>query len=100
MLNTLTIDRDDLVKHLKEGVVTITFTKADGSERVINATLDPNKLPLMENNPNKPKRAMMFNPDVVKVYDTDKAAWRSFRLDSIIDIKGFNLLWNKYLVAE
>jgi len=41
---------------LTERNVKITFTKKDGTERVMNCTLDPNVIPLVESVQDKRKR--------------------------------------------
>ncbi len=60
----------------------VTFTKNNGENRVMNCTLRPEVLP---ENTSKTKRPE--NPDVLSVWDLDKNAWRSFRLDSISSVQ-------------
>jgi hypothetical protein len=77
--------KDEVKKVLAEGVATVTFTKKDGTKRVMKATLDPQNLPVVETRANsKPRKE---NPDVVAVYDMEKSAWRSFRIDSVNSIE-------------
>jgi len=74
-------NREWLVDNLFEGVVEVTFTKKDGTERVMNCTLCDNFLPetgLVGHGASK---------DAVKVFDTDKQAWRSFRWESVKAVK-------------
>lgn len=66
---------------LKETVVKITFTKKDGTERVMNCTLDPKVLPLVETH--KPKSEQDKSKDYIAVYDTEVKAWRSFITKSV-----------------
>ena len=77
--------KDEVKKVLAEGVATVTFTKKDGTKRVMKATLDPKNLPVVEARVNAAPRKE--NPDVVAVYDMEKSAWRSFRIDSVDSIE-------------
>jgi len=69
---------------MRDGVVTVTFTKKDGSERVMNCTLNESKIP----DDIKPtgNSAPQVSTSAVRVFDTDKSEWRSFRWDSIKQI--------------
>ena len=66
---------------LTERNVKITFTKKDGTERVMNCTLDPNVIPLVESV--QDKREKNKDKDYIAVYDTDIKAWRSFIIKSV-----------------
>jgi hypothetical protein len=81
--------------HLAFGPVTITFTKKDGTERVMECTTKPELVPLDEpreihytntDNPidfPKPKKEKKVNEDVMPVFDLESKHWKSFRWDSI-----------------
>lgn len=77
---TTTEGRKWLTEMLATGPARITFTKADGTERVMNCTLDPKVVPVLEK---KTERVKEPNPDVLPVYDLDNAGWRSFKLANI-----------------
>lgn len=84
------IDKYALKEQLKNGVVTVTFEKKDGTERTMRATLSDNYVPqveepalLSEYDGNIPKKAKQLNDSVQSVWDIDENGWRSFRLDSI-----------------
>ena len=64
---------------LIEGTVQVTFTKKDGSERVMNCTLHEDYVPEI-------KGTKAINPNVLAVYDIDAEGWRSFRWDSINEV--------------
>ena len=70
-----------LTNLLNEYVVEVTFTKKDGTERVMNCTLLEDYLP---ETTGVGKAASL---DAVSVYDVDKEDWRSFRWDSIKAVK-------------
>lgn len=59
----------------------ITFTKKDGSERKIRATLVESKIP-MEKQPKTPTGSQT-STEAIRVFDTEIAEWRSFRWDSV-----------------
>lgn len=80
------IDRNELLELLKNHNCKITFTKVDGSERTGLFTLREDALPVTvepteEITETKTKRKV--NENVVIVWDLDKSAWRSFRIDSL-----------------
>ena len=81
----MNMTKDQVKKLLAVGVATVTFIKKDGTVRVMQATLDPKNLPVVEARVNVTPRKE--NPDVVAVYDMEKSAWRSFRIDSVTSIE-------------
>lgn len=66
---------------LQERNVKITFTKKDGTERIMNCTLNPEVIPLVEST--QDKREKSKEKDYIAVYDTDLKAWRSFIIKSV-----------------
>jgi hypothetical protein len=60
---------------------TITFTKKDGTERVMNCTLRGDMLPVVEIKEDKTPRKK--NDTVLSVYDIDAQAWRSFTVNAV-----------------
>lgn len=69
---------------LRNQELTITFTKKDGTERVMRCTLDPAKLPVQENTESSTKRKI--NTDTMSVFDLDAQGWRSFTKKSVKEI--------------
>jgi hypothetical protein len=76
--------KEQLVNILKEKVVTVTFKKKDDSVRKMICTLSkeylPDIEPVVEEKKNKKE-----NPNTLPVWDLEKLAWRSFRVDSILE---------------
>lgn len=71
---------DELKSYLISGVVSVTFTKKDGSERIMRCTVNEQNIPgeLL------PKgTGTKVTTEVQKVFDLEAQAWRSFRLDSV-----------------
>ena len=73
--------RDTLVKNLQSRAMRITFTKVNGEERIMDCTLQEHMIPATDANNRKQ------NEDVLPVVDINKGEWRSFRLDSIINVE-------------
>ena len=76
MLNAQTIK-----DALHNGVVVVSFTKANGELREMRCTLRADMIPqtpVVEGK--EPKKE---NQDVQAAWDIEKQAWRSFRLDSV-----------------
>lgn len=76
--------------HLAFGPVTVTFTKKDGTERVMECTTSAEIVPqepVHETNTDNPidfpKKERRVNEDVMPVYDLEAKHWKSFRWDSI-----------------
>ena len=93
----MTYTKDELKKLLTENKCEVTFTKVDGTKRVMKCTLLPEVLkPYIEEAEARKKemlaegkevRERPENPNVLSVIDLDKNAWRSFKLDTILSVK-------------
>jgi hypothetical protein len=77
-------EKSKLENMLREGIVTVNFTKKDGSERKMTCTLLESKIP-NEKMPKTEKKSK--NLDVLAVFDVEIDAWRSFRYDSVINFE-------------
>jgi hypothetical protein len=76
--------RDWLIGVLREQTVTVTFTKQDGTERVMNCTLYEGDIPVDQ----APKNSGRTKPtESLAVFDIEAKGWRSFRWDSIKEVK-------------
>ena len=71
---------------LKSNIVQVTFTKIDGSTRVMNCTLSEKFLPSTSSNAENKK----VNDNVFNVWDTDVNNWRAFRYDSVNNTEVIN----------
>jgi len=70
---------DDVCKDL-----CITFTKKDGSEREMYCTLSEGRIPTdKQPKPTEAAAAGTTSGSALRVFDTVKQEWRSFRWDSI-----------------
>ena len=91
------IMRDWIRSLLDKQPITVTFTKADGTDRDMKCTLNwnliPQKPPMISitgrvdgltTESKRPRREPKeADPAVIKVYDLDAMAWRSFRMDRL-----------------
>jgi len=75
----------DLKKLLQEKVLTVHFTKKDGTKREMLCTLLPEHLPAIDKQEGDEVKAVKKqSEDSIAVWDLEKKAWRSFRIDSIV----------------
>lgn len=74
--------RDNLVETLRHNIVTVSFTKINGEQRVMRCTL------ISDHIPNAPKAngsiiTETTNKETISVWDLTANGWRSFRVDSV-----------------
>jgi hypothetical protein len=84
----LQITKDELLEKLNTEVVSVTFTKADGSERTMLCTKMISKIPEAQH-PKTDKvvkldeNGNVIETDLVTVYDLEKEGWRSFNFGKV-----------------
>jgi hypothetical protein len=87
----MTLTREQLITALSANVCQVTFTKLNGEVRVMPCTLREDLVPKYER-----KTPLVESQDPVEVkapsptlsvWCTDKAAWRSFRVDSVTNVE-------------
>ena len=76
-------NKQELKDLLKKKIVSVTFLKTDKTERKMLCTLKEDVLPVVESK--EPKRTKKDNDNVLAVWDLEKEAFRSFRVDSVTD---------------
>lgn len=78
-----------LTEMLDFNIITVTFLKKDGTERVMKCTTSQKFTnPVIESTEDKKERKV--NEEVKPVFDVDAQAWRSFRWNSVKRIE-FNI---------
>jgi hypothetical protein len=79
---------EDLKNKLLEGIITVCFTKVNGDLRKMRCTTNKNMVPEVpvSESPEVERKERKINPDIQRVWDLDKEAWRSFRLDSVVEV--------------
>ena len=81
------ISRPILLKYLAEGICQVSFTKRDGTNRVLLATLQPDLIP------SKFSKSVgsVFNPtpneDLIPVWDVTEGAWKSFKITKVLSFR-------------
>jgi hypothetical protein len=68
-----------LVEMLCERVLTVTFLKLDGDQRVMTCTKNTAIIPEQH----LPKTSKPGKPGTINVWDTNAQGWRSFRYDRV-----------------
>ena len=69
---------------LRSETVTVTFTKSDGTERVMRCTLQPSVLPPVTVKEGATRKSSTSS---IAVWDLDVAGWRSFTLRSVRSVQ-------------
>jgi hypothetical protein len=89
-------DFNTIYNALKAGVATVTFTKVDGSERVMRCTLQDQHLPEQY----RGKGTMITEgSNTIRAFDVELNEWRSFRVDSVTGIR-YNNVGPKSFLTE
>jgi len=68
--------------------VTVTFIKKDGTQRVMNCTLNPGVLPVVEAKPlAEGKAPRKESTTSIRVFDIDLKEWRSFTTKNVTRVE-------------
>jgi len=101
MANIIDKATDFLDKIRSEDYVTIKFTKADGTERIMKCTLNFDKIPKSD----VPKSVNISNilkninnKGIVHVYDLEKKGWRSVKFERVEWLEDVNK--NKFSIKK
>lgn len=78
-------DREQLTEMLRNNVCEVTFTKVDGSVRVMPCTLREDVVPPYQRNDDS--SAKKKNDAVISAWCTDKREWRSFRVANVTNVE-------------
>jgi WYL_2, Sm-like SH3 beta-barrel fold len=87
------MEKAELKELLHKHVVEVTFTKVDGSVRIMPCTLMESLLPPAPahvsgtDNPIDFPKVRKVNEANLSVWCTDKNEWRSFKVDNVISAK-------------
>lgn len=80
------IEKDELLNRLSsEKLVTVVFTKKDGTERSMDCTRNMYTIP-SEHHP-KTDAEVDASSDNIKVFDLVAQAWRSFNYSTVKEVK-------------
>jgi hypothetical protein len=82
------LNKSELKEILSKSIATVVFEKKDGTIREMKCTLKEDICSLKENitetSPTTIQRKE--NENALSVWDIEKSAWRSFRIDSIKEV--------------
>ena len=81
------MQKPDIVSALQSNICDVKFTKVNGEERLMRCTLKEDLLPEPVASDTEITRNRKPNESVQVVWDLEKTAWRSFRIDSVINIQ-------------
>ena len=80
--------QQEILENLRNGEVTVTFTKVNGDKRVMTCTLNESVIPKPEKTePLTQKKVRAINPEVCSVWDVNAKGWRSFRWDNVVEVE-------------
>jgi hypothetical protein len=74
--------REEMVEQLRNRLCEVTFTKKDGTERVMECSLNPMFIP-EDQMPKEDSEGVQRTIDVISCFDVRVAGWRSFRVESV-----------------
>lgn len=76
--------KDNLMELLKNNVMTITFTKVDGTQRIMKCTLIGDHIPNTTKVDGKVVvRENKIMDNNISVWDMEANGWRSFKVDRV-----------------
>lgn len=77
--------RREYIDLLRDNICEVVFTKADGSERVMFATIKEKYLPRAsgEDGETTEKKERKINENLIICFDYENKSWRSFKIDSV-----------------
>jgi hypothetical protein len=78
--------RDGLIDMLRHNIVTVTFTKVNGDERVMKCTLRSELIPNAPTRNGELVVEQKSTSNNVSVWDIDANGWRSFRVENVKNI--------------
>jgi len=79
----MTYDKIGLLEAALNNVITVRFIKVNGEERTMKCTLLREYLPHQKD---IEEITTKENPNVLAVWDIEAMGWRSFRVDSVLDV--------------
>ena len=82
--NRMILTRNEIIEALQHNKCVIKFTKVNGEVREMPCTLREDIVPKVEP---KTERSKQPNDKVLSVWCLDKQEWRSFRVDSVLELR-------------
>lgn len=76
--------REEMLEQLRTRTCRVIFKKVDGEERDMRCTLQEAMLPEIYQGGIEQSKAVQPNDAVIRAWDVNKAAFRSFRVENVI----------------
>lgn len=83
----MNFSRQALLDSLRTNIMVVTFRKVNGDIRDLICTLQPEYWPVATESAAATTRSRVANDEVICVWDLADGAWKSFRVDSVINFK-------------
>jgi len=81
-------ERNAILNDLKSSILEVTFTKADGTRRIMHCTLMPEHLPTNTDLDHLDKQhEVKKNQDVCVCWDMREHGWRSFKASTVLYVQ-------------
>ena len=74
------MQRNEMIEQLRQRECRVIFTKVNGEERDMVCTLNVDMIP----EEHAPKGPAGYYVVVIRAFDVNKQAWRSFRVENVI----------------
>jgi hypothetical protein len=81
------LSKTELKENLSKSIAKVVFNKSDGSTRIMNCTLMANYLPMIIKEEQVAHVPRKQNDEVLAVWDLDNQGWRSFNINSVIEVQ-------------
>ena len=84
---TKTFTKEEISSELQKGVATVSFTKVDGSTRIMECTLSGKHMPVEDMPVKKTERVKKPNYATLSVWVVNAIGWRSFRIEYVFKVE-------------
>jgi hypothetical protein len=85
MWDITTMDRSEMIEELLKRECRVLFTKVGGESRDMICTLNPDVIPAATKSDSLSQTKIReLNEEVICVWDTKAAGWRSFRVENVV----------------
>ena len=81
------LSKIELKESLSKCVAKVVFNKSDGTVRMMNCTLMADYLPMTISEEKVAHVPRKQNDEVLAVWDLDNKGWRSFNVNSVIEVQ-------------
>lgn len=79
------MNRTEMLEQLRQRTCRVIFKKVDGDERDMQCTLQEDVLPeKYQSTVGEEPAARQINENVIRAWDINKAAFRSFRVENVV----------------